>query len=175
MTSPERAIENPAEARLPRGLVGVLVLALCAIVPFIMFAVSYEVTMRYFFGFVTLWLNDVTGYLMLALTFLGGAFVMARDGHTQVDIVVEHTSAGIKRRLTFVNTVLVLLVALVMAAASGFTVVDSYQRNLAMMGIVEVPRWIVLSPIFVGSVLLAIERARRLLKLLRERTAVAPE
>ena len=57
------------------GVAGALVLVLCAVVPFIMVAVSYEVAMRHFFGLVTLWLNDVTGYLLLALTFLGGAFV----------------------------------------------------------------------------------------------------
>ena len=149
---------DPSAAQLPRGVAGAFVLLLCAVVPFIMFAVSYEVVMRFFFGRVTLWLNDVTGYLMLALTFLGGAYVMARDGHVQVDIVVEHTSAAVKRRLKIVNAVLVLLVALVLAAASGFTVVDSYQRNLAMVGIIDVPRWLVLTPIFVGSVLLVVER-----------------
>jgi TRAP-type C4-dicarboxylate transport system permease small subunit len=171
VTQPERAVDDPAGARLPRGLAGAFVLLLCAVVPFIMFAVSYEVAMRHFFGLVTLWLNDVTGYVLLALTFLGGAFVMARDGHTKVDIVVEHTTQGIRERLTVVNAVLVLLVALVLAMASGFTVVDSYRRNLAMVGIVEVPRWVVLTPIFAGSVLLAAERVLHLRALWRGRRA----
>jgi TRAP-type C4-dicarboxylate transport system permease small subunit len=158
---------DPSQAGLPRGIKGALVLLLCAVVPFVMLAVSYEVTMRYYFGLVTLWLNDVTGYLLLALTFLGGAFVMARDGHTKVDIVVEHTTPGIKRRLTAVNAVLTLAVALVLAAASGFTVVDSYRRGLTMVSVIEVPRWIVLAPIFIGSVLLVVERASHLRSLWR--------
>ncbi|MFO1302153.1 MAG: TRAP transporter small permease [Burkholderiales bacterium] len=167
MTSPERAVEDLSAARLPRGVAGAFVLMLCCIVPFIMLAVSYEVAAREFFNLVPLWINDVTGYLLLALTFLGGAFVMARDGHTQVDIVVEHTTPAVKRRLIVLNCVLILGVALVLSAVAGFTVVDSYRRNLMMMGIIDVPRWVVLSPIFFGSVLLVVERATRLARLLR--------
>ena len=167
MTSPERAVEDPSAARLPRGVAGAFVLLLSCIVPFIMLAVSYEVAARHFFGSVPLWINDVTGYLLLALTFLGGAFVMARNGHTQVDIVVEHTTPAIRRRLVLLNCVLVLCVGLVVSAIAGYTVVDSYRRNLMMMGIIDVPRWVVLSPIFVGGVLLVVERAVRLAQLLR--------
>lgn len=166
-------MEDPSAAGLPRGIAGKFVLLLCAVVPFVMLAVSYEVVVRHFFGLVPLWVNETTGYLLLALTFLGGAFVMARDGHTQVDIVVEHTTPGVKRRLVLVNTLLVALVALVLAGASGFTVWDGYQRKLMVIGIIEVPRWLVLSPIFVGSVLLFVERVRHLRVLLRG-PAVAP-
>ncbi|MFO1310649.1 MAG: TRAP transporter small permease [Burkholderiales bacterium] len=171
MTSPERAVEDASSARLPRGIAGAFVLLLCGIVPFIMLAVSYEVAARHFFGAVPLWINDVTGYLLLALTFLGGAFVMARDGHTQVDIVVEHTTPVVRRRLILLNCALILCVALVLSAVAGFTVVDSYRRHLMMMGIIDVPRWIVLSPIFVGAVLLVVERGLRLAQLLRNTAA----
>lgn len=171
MSSPERSVEDPSAAGLPRGIAGAFVLLLCAVVPFVMVSVSYEVAVRHFFGLVPLWVNDVTGYLLLALTFLGGAFVMARDGHTQVDIVVEHSSPGVKRRLVLINTALVMLVALVLACASGFTVWDGYQRKLTVVGIIEVPRWIVLSPIFVGATLLFAERVLRLGALLRGSTA----
>ncbi len=173
MTSPERAVEDPSSARLPRGVAGALVLLLCGIVPFIMLAVSYEVAARHFFGVMPLWINDVTGYLLLALTFLGGAFVMARDGHTQVDIVVEHTTPAIRRRLIILNCVLVLCIGLVLSAVAGFTVIDSYRRNLTMMGIIDVPRWIVLSPIFLGAMLLAAERGMRLSQLLRNSAAAS--
>jgi TRAP-type C4-dicarboxylate transport system permease small subunit len=164
-------VEDPSAAGLPAGIAGKFVLLLCAIVPFVMLCVSYEVVVRHFFGLVPLWVNETTGYLLLALTFLGGAFVMARDGHTQVDIVVEHTTPGVKRRLGLVNAVLVLFVALVLACASGYTVWDGYQRKLMVIGIIEVPRWLVLSPIFVGSVLLFFERLQRLRTLLRGASA----
>ena len=173
MTSPERAVEDPPAAGLYPGIGGKFVLLLCAIVPFVMLAVSYEVGVRHFFGLVPLWVNETTGYLLLALTFLGGAVVMARDGHTKVDIVVEHTTPGVKRSLALVNAVLVLLIALALACASGFTVWDGYQRKLMVIGIIEVPRWLVLSPIFVGSVLLFFERLR-FLRALRRGSTLTP-
>lgn len=163
-------MEDPSAGGLPPGVAGAFVLLLCAVLPFIMLSVSYEVVVRHFFGMVPLWINEVTGYLLLALTFLGGAFVMARDGHTQVDILVEHASAGVKRQLVLINAVLVLFIAVVLACASGFTVWDAYQRKLSMVGIIEVPRYVILTPIFVGCVLLCFERVRKIRELIRTRT-----
>ena len=177
MTSPvagEQRLQDPSEGGLPRGLAGAFALLLCSVVPFLMLSISYEVAARPRFGAVPLWINDVTGYLMVALTFLGGAFVMARDGHTRVDIVVASVSARAQHRLALMNAVLILAVAFVLACAAGFSVWDAYQRKLAMVGIIEVPRYVVVSPIFVGSVLLCIERVRRIRDLLRKGAPATP-
>lgn len=165
---------DPSSGDLPRGLAGIFIVLLCAVVPFIMLAITYEVLARHFFNAVPLWVNDITGYLQLAVTMLGGAFVMAREGHTRVDIVVEHTSRGIQRRLSWINAVLVLLVCLVLVAASAFTVWDAYQRKLTWIGIVDVPKWVILSPILVGTVLLCMERMRYLLNWMRGSSAASP-
>jgi TRAP-type C4-dicarboxylate transport system permease small subunit len=167
MSSPDYSPRDPSSGDLPPGLAGGFILLLCAVVPFIMIAITYEVIARHFFNAVPLWVNDVTGYLQLAVTLLGGAYVMAREGHTRVDIVVEHSSVGIQRRLRWVNAVLVLLVCIVLACASGYTVWDAYQRKLGGVGIIEVPKYVILSPIFVGTVLLCIERVRYLRALIR--------
>jgi TRAP-type C4-dicarboxylate transport system permease small subunit len=149
-------------------------LLLCAVVPFVMLAITYEVVARHFFDAVPLWVIDVTGYLLMAVTFLGGAFVMAREGHTRVDILVVHASTGIQRTLMLVNAILVLVVALVLSVVSGYSVWDAFQRNLAVVGVVDVPRYVVLSPIFVGCVLLCVERLQRLRVLLRGGAIVPP-
>ena len=177
VTSPvsgEQRLRDPSEGGLPRGPAGAFALLLCAVVPFLMLSISYEVVARRFLGAVPLWINDVTGYLMVALTFLGGAFVMARDGHTRVDLVVARSSALVQHRLALLNATLVLAVSFVLACTAGFSVWDAYQRNLAMVGIIEVPRYVVVSPIFVGSVLLCIERGRRIRALLRTGATAAP-
>lgn len=165
--SEEELAERIETARLPRGPYGAFILLLCLVTPFITFAITYDVVVRYVFNDTLLWLNDVTGYLLAALTFLGGAYVMSRDGHTRVDILVTHAPLVIRRPLPLVDAILVLCVCLVLAVASGYTVWDSYQRHVSVVGIVQVPRALVIAPIFVGTVLLCIERARFIRRLLR--------
>jgi TRAP-type C4-dicarboxylate transport system permease small subunit len=164
--SDDELAEKIETARLPRGPYGAFILLLCLVTPFITFAITYDVVVRYVFNDTLLWLNDVTGYLLAALTFLGGAYVMSRDGHTRVDILVTHAPPAIRRPLPMVDAVLVLCVCLVLAVASGYTVWDSAQRNVSVVGIVQVPRALVLAPIFIGTLLLCVERARFIRRLL---------
>ncbi|HKU85777.1 MAG TPA: TRAP transporter small permease [Casimicrobiaceae bacterium] len=164
----EELAEKIESRRLPPGLYGAFILLLCLVTPFVTFAITYDVAVRYLFNDTLIWLNDVTGYLLAALTFLGGAYVMSRDGHTRVDILVTHAPVAIRRPLTVVDAVLVLAVCLILAVASGYTVWDSYQRNVSVVGIVQVPRAVVLAPIFIGTVLLCIERVRYIRRLLRD-------
>ena len=89
----EELAEKIESRRLPPGIHGAFILLLCLVTPFITFAITYDVIVRYVFNDTLLWLNDVTGYLLAALTFLGGAYVMSRDGHTRVDILVTHGPA----------------------------------------------------------------------------------
>lgn len=172
MSSAEYSPYDPSASELPRGPERWFVLLLCAIVPFVMLAITYEVVARHFFNAIPLWVNDVTGYLLMAVTFLGGAFVMSREGHTRVDILIVHADASVQRTLTLVNAILVLLVSAVLACAAGYAVWDSFARKLSVVGVVEVPRYVVLSPIFVGCVLLCVERTlrvRALVQVLRRR------
>lgn len=167
LLSQEELANKIESARLPRGVAGAFVLLLCAVTPFLTFAITYDVVVRFFFNQTLLWVNDVTGYLLSALAFLGGAYVMAHDAHTRVDILVSHAGATMRRWLTLFDAVVVLVVCVVLAVASGYAVWDSFRRNVSVVGIVEIPRYVVLAPIFIGTVLIAIERIghiRRLVK-----------
>jgi TRAP-type C4-dicarboxylate transport system permease small subunit len=163
----EELAERIETRRLPPGVHGAFIFLLCLVTPFITFAITYDVVVRYLFNDTLLWLNDVTGYLLAAVTFLGGAYLMSRDGHTRVDILVAHAPPRVRRPLVFLDAGLVLLVCVVLAAASGYTVWDSYRRDVSVTGIVQVPRALVIAPIFVGTLLLCIERIRFIARSLR--------
>ncbi|MEO8137577.1 MAG: TRAP transporter small permease [Betaproteobacteria bacterium] len=158
--------ESIESARLPAGAYGAFVLLLCLVTPFLTFTITYDVLVRYVFNDTLIWLNDVTGYLLAALTFLGGAYVMSKEGHTRVDILVTHAGASVRRWLTLVDAILVIAVCAVLAVASGYSVWDSYTRNVSVVGNVQVPRWLVLAPILVGTALIVVERLRYVRKLL---------
>ncbi|HVO90128.1 MAG TPA: TRAP transporter small permease [Casimicrobiaceae bacterium] len=165
--SQDELAERIESHRLPRGVAGAFVLLLCAVTPFLTFAISYDVVVRYIFNSTLLWVNDVTGYLLAALTFLGGAYVMSHDGHTRVDILITHAGAKVRRWLTLFDAALVLVVCIILAVTSGYAVWDSYVRKVSVVGIVEVPRYVVLAPIFIGTVLLCVERIGYIRRVLR--------
>jgi TRAP-type C4-dicarboxylate transport system permease small subunit len=167
LLSAEELAEKIESRRLPPGVTGAFILLLCLVTPFLTFAITYDVVVRFTFNKTLLWVNDVTGYLLAALTFLGGAYVMAHDAHTRVDILVAHAGPVVRRWLTLIDALLVLVVCVVLAVASGYAVWDSYRRNVSVVGIVEVPRYIMLAPIFIGTVLISLERIRFLRRLLK--------
>ena len=50
--------------------------------------VNFEVIGRSFFGYATIWVTEVSTYLVVAITFLGAAFVRARDANVNVDVLL---------------------------------------------------------------------------------------
>lgn len=49
--------------------------------------VVFEVIMRYAFNAPTIWVNELSSYLLVAMGFLAGAWVLFNDEHVNVDII----------------------------------------------------------------------------------------
>lgn len=55
---------------------------------FIMLAVSLGVVMRYVFKAPLIWVQEITSYSLLYLTFLGAGWLLRREGHVCMDFVI---------------------------------------------------------------------------------------
>ena len=103
--------------------------ALAAIgIGFVAVAITYSVVLRQLFGTVPLWVNDVTSFLLVAITFAGGAYVLARDGHTRVDILLQAIHGRSRAVLDLVSALLGFAATAVLTAAAVYTVLDQYER-----------------------------------------------
>ena len=56
---------------------------------FVMLAINYEVFMRYFLNRPTLWTLEISEYSLVYITFLGAAWVLRKDGHVKIDLLVR--------------------------------------------------------------------------------------
>ena len=56
---------------------------------FMMLSVSADVFMRYFLSKPIFWVVEVNEYAVIYATFLGAAWVLAKDGHIKVELVVD--------------------------------------------------------------------------------------
>jgi TRAP-type C4-dicarboxylate transport system permease small subunit len=143
-------------SKLHEWLLGLLAALAAVGIGFVAVAITYSVVLRQTFGIAPLWVNDVTSFLLVAITFAGGAYVLARDGHTRVDILLEAIHGRSRAVLDLVSALLGFVATTVLTAAAVYTVLDQYERGTVVVRAIEVPKWIVLTPILIGSALVAV-------------------
>jgi TRAP-type C4-dicarboxylate transport system permease small subunit len=69
------------------------IIDLCAfaaglLLSFILISVCLEVVMRYFLNRPLQWVIELTEYALLYITFLGTAWLLKKDGHIAVDVML---------------------------------------------------------------------------------------
>ena len=132
-----------------------------ALIVFIMALVCLKVLLRYGFNVGIVGVDQISGSLLLYITFLGAAWVARQDGHVRVDIL---TSGLGQRTRALVDTITSFLVAAACAVVFFYStdeVIFSLRRNINVAAELEIPRAINLAVIPLGTLLLAIEFARQ--------------
>jgi TRAP-type C4-dicarboxylate transport system permease small subunit len=123
-------------------------------------SISYDVVMRYFFVRPTGWANDLSGYLVYAITFLGAACVQRERSHISIDILIGRFD--VKTRM-IVNCVTSILSAIFCGiyAWKGFEATwVSYTHRYPLVGGIKIPEFTILWLLPVGMFLLFIELIR---------------
>jgi C4-dicarboxylate transporter DctQ subunit len=139
------------------------VMAACgmAVLGFILLAVCWEVITRYFLGKGTIWVEEIGEYSMLFMTFLGAAWLLTKDGHVEMDIVVarfpQRTQLLIRAVMSWVGAA----ICLVMTYSGGDVAFDHLARGLHQPTPVEPPDFPLFAVIPLGFLFLSIQFMRR--------------
>jgi len=126
-----------------------------------MLAVVAKVAMRYFFNSPIVWVIDITEYAMLFITFLGTAWLLKREGHVIMDLLLD--------RLNHKNRHIVIVITSVFAATTCFIItwygvvvgLDWYSINYFYQGALDIPAFYLEAVIPTGMLLVAIQFLRR--------------
>jgi len=78
---------------------GVLVLLMVA-------SIIYDVVMRHIFNDPTIWADEFSCYLLVAVTFLGAAYTLVIDGHIRVETIVERFPHKVREWVEFIADIL---------------------------------------------------------------------
>lgn len=116
--------------------------------------VSYSVIGRKFFGTPGAWAVELSEYIMLYLAFLLAPWVLRRNGHVRVDILYSRLSGKARLFFDLAIGVLATLACLVLFWFSLEVAIESYERNVILRRIVQVPQYILLAVIPLGSLFL---------------------
>ncbi|GAB3673535.1 TRAP transporter small permease subunit [Salinisphaera aquimarina] len=135
-----------------------LLFALCALVIAIMaLSVTYEVVSRYLLGRPTIWVTEISSYLLVAVTFLGAAWTLRIDGHIRMDLLRE-TGGWLGQR---VSDLAMFAVAAIVSAAllwSGWHMtLANYNFGWRASSALGTPLWMPQSLIPLGSLALLIQ------------------
>jgi C4-dicarboxylate transporter DctQ subunit len=125
-------------------------------------SVCADVLLRSVFNSPLTWVVEIDEYALLYITFLGTAWALRTGSHVRVDILIGLFPPGGRRIFGMTSSLLGILVSLVLLIWGVVTTWDKFLTGAYKPTLIEVPTWIVIIVIPVGSLLLGIRFLRNL-------------
>ncbi len=95
-----------------------------------MLATVLKVVLRAVFNHGMLGIDQISGTMMVYITFLGAAWVLRRDSHVSVDILIANLRPRVQRAVMFVSSLVGAAVCFVLAWFGTNAVLLSLQRGI---------------------------------------------
>ncbi|RJR41309.1 MAG: TRAP transporter small permease [Desulfobacteraceae bacterium] len=119
-----------------------------------MVIVNIEVVSRYL-GRPTTWVAEISSILVLWIPFMIAGWVLRREGHVKMDLLVERLSPGLQAMINFVTSLVGFFVMLLVAVVGWMTTL-SWLGNKTPT-VLMLPRSPIIAIIFIGSLLFSIQ------------------
>jgi len=129
---------------------------------FMMFSICYEVVLRYFLFSPLTWVTEISEYILLYATFLGAPWVLKKDAHVKVDIVIARLGFKARKIVNLATSLISIAVCLVLVWFGTQMSVDLFQRGIPVIKSLSVPKFLLVGIIPLGGVFLAIQFIRRI-------------
>ncbi|SEA02588.1 TRAP transporter small permease subunit [Marinobacterium iners] len=147
------------------GKVGDLCFKISQIITvFLVISITWEVANRFLFSSSSVWVSEVSGYLVSSILFLAAGRVYREGGHVSMSIFVDMLSGSPKLVFMALVDLLVLILALVVGYATYDMALLSYQLNWQSSTTLGMPLYIPQMLMPIGSVVLAFEALRQCLR-----------
>ena len=136
----------------------------------LIFAITFEIVMRYVFNSPTIWVHETSEYLLVVMAMLGGGYTFLHKGHVSVDIIYARLSTRGKAILDLIITapfMLILYYVLVWKGAAFAWQAIGYMEKSGTFW--NPPIYVIKSFLPIGGFLLMIQG---LAKIVRDFTTV---
>lgn len=139
------------------------------LIVFIMVTVTTDVVMRYFLNRPIFWVAEVAEYALLFITFTGTAWVLKHDRHVKIDILTGMLKEENARVLEIVVSILGILICAVLTYFGAVVAWDHFERGIYNPSLLSWPKAPLLAVIPLGTLLLLVQFALKMITLLRNR------
>lgn len=145
---------------LDKVLDGMAFVAGCILI-FIMLSVCMDVILRTFFKMPQIWVTEVIEVMLLYITFMGTAWLLREEGHVQVDIIVSRLSPRTVSFLGIFSSLIGIFISIVLTTFGTSVTLDYYHRGVYTPSAMEIPVYLILIIIPIGSLFLLAQFIRR--------------
>ena len=130
-----------------------------------MLIVNIEVFSRYF-GRPTTWVAEISSILVLWIPFMIAGWVLRKEGHVKMDLLVERLSLRSQAMINFITSLIGVVVMLIVAVVGLMTAI--YWIGNKTPTVLMLPRTPIIGIIFIGSLMFAIQFLIRALENFRQ-------
>ncbi len=132
------------------------------VIIFIMLSVLTEIVMRDFLNRPQTWVVELSEYALLWITFLGTAWLLKREGHVKMDMVLNRLNPGRQVVLNIITSVIGLIICLVTTWYGVQMTWSHFQRGIfEPTTVLDLPKAPIMVIIPIGFFLLSIQFLRR--------------
>jgi len=112
-------------------------------------------------GHPLMWVMEVTEYSLLYITFLGTAWVLEREGHVKMDIIIDALNPKKQALLGMVISIIGSAMSLYLVVYGASVTWEYYDRGVVECTPLLTPTYIILIIIPLGSIPLFLQFLRR--------------
>ena len=105
--------------------------------------------------------TDLDRLLLVYIPFLGGAWLLRREGHVNVDLISSRLPRTPQFILLIFFSIIGIIIGILMVWYGGNLTIELIQRDSRTLDILETPMWVYQIPIPIGGLLLAGQFVRR--------------
>lgn len=138
-------------------------LAAAALMAFIAFGVTFDVVIRFAFGWTLGWMLEMSEYAMFAATMLGTAWVLREGGHTSIDLITARLPTRTRAIVERIASAVGMATSLVFCWFALQAAIRSYASGRMIYKTLSFPDWWLMALMAVGMAALAAGFLRRLL------------
>ena len=128
---------------------------------FSMLSISMAVASRYLFNRPMGWVTEISEYILVYITFLVATWVLKREGHVKMDLVFNRLSPRTQSMLNMITSGISAIVCFILFWYGVRVTWELFKTRYFTPTILELPKFVIIAIIFIGSMLLFLQFLNR--------------
>lgn len=121
---------------------------------FSVLSISIGVASRYLLDRPMAWVVEISEYSILYITFLIAAWVLKREGHVRMDLVFNRLSPRTQHMMGIITSSISAIVSFILFWYGLKVTWELFRTRYFTPTILELPKFVIVAIIFIGSLLL---------------------
>ena len=131
-------------------------------------AISSDVILRYVINTPLKWVFEATEYALLFITFLAVTWVLQKDEHVRLDLVLNVLRGKSRARVEAVTSLVMAVVSLVITWSSAHYTIYLFQNDITIQAYYNILQYTIFFVIPLGFFLLFIQSLKRAYQYIRQ-------